>query len=136
MRQLIYSSRWSDIARQDMDLTLQQVVGQSIQNNRLVDVTGFLVARDGLFLQLLEGPERSVGDTFKRISGDARHNEITVVSDTATDRRLFKQWNMAGAQQAGTAPRVLNADSALTMLLNAAEQQLAEERQQLLRYIG
>lgn len=132
MRQLIYSSRWSDMARRDIDLTLQQVVGKSIQNNRLVDVTGFLLARDGLFLQLLEGPDRGVGDTFKRISADPRHNEITVVRDAPADRRLFKQWNMAGAQQAGEQPRILNAESALALLLNAAEQQLAEERQQLL----
>jgi hypothetical protein len=132
MRQLIYSSRWSDIARRDIDLTLRQVVAKSIQNNRLVDVTGFLLARDGLFLQLLEGPERGVGATFKRITVDDRHNDITVISDTAANRRLFQQWNMAAAQQVAKPPRVLNADSATTMLLAAAEQQLAQERQQLI----
>lgn len=131
MRQLIYSSRWSDVARRDIDLTLQQVVGKSIQNNRLVDVTGFLLARDGLFLQLLEGPDRGVGETFKRITADERHNDITVISDTTATRRLFQQWNMAGSQQGDTPPRVLNGDTAMAMLLAAAEQQLAQERQQI-----
>src|SRR3954462_416334 len=110
MRQLIYSSRWSDVARRDIDLTLQQIVGKSIQNNRLVDVTGFLLAREGLFLQLLEGPDRGVGATFKRITADERHNEITVISDTSADRRLFQQWNMAAAQEADAPPRILNAE--------------------------
>jgi hypothetical protein len=132
MRQLVYSSRWSDIARRDIDLTLQQVVAKSIQNNRLVDVTGFLLAREGLFLQLLEGPERGVQETFKRITADNRHDDITLISDAAADRRLFQQWNMAAAQAGGAAPRVLDADSARVMLLAAAEQQLALERQQLL----
>jgi hypothetical protein len=132
MRQIIYSSRWSDIARRDIDLTLQQVVGKSIQNNRLVDVTGFLLARDGLFLQLLEGPDRGVGETFKRIAADERHSDITVISDTAADRRLFQQWNMAAAQQTDAPPRVLNAESAKAALLAAAEQQLTQERQQLI----
>ncbi len=132
MRQLIYSSRWTDVARQDMDLTLQQVVGKSIQNNRLVDVTGFLLAQDGLFLQALEGPAKGVGDTFKRIAADDRHNAITVLSDVTAERRLFKQWNMAGSRMAGEPARVLDAANALAMLLNAAEQQLADERRQLI----
>ena len=132
MRQLIYSSRFTALARQDIDLTLQQVVAKSIQNNRMVDVTGFLLARDGVFLQLLEGPARGIGDTFKRITADDRHNDITVIADTPADRRLFRQWNMAAAQQEGHQPRVLNAESALLVLLRAAEQQLAQERQQLI----
>jgi hypothetical protein len=132
MRQLIYSSRWSDVARRDIDLALQQIVAKSIQNNRLVDVTGFLLAREGLFVQLLEGPPRGVGDTFKRITADDRHNEITVLADATADRRLFRQWNMVAAQQDEAAPRVLDADSATAMLLAAAEQQLARERQQLI----
>ena len=45
MRQLIYSSRWTDEAKRDLGLTLQLIVGKSIQNNRLVDVTGFLLAQ-------------------------------------------------------------------------------------------
>lgn len=115
-----------------MDLTVQNVVGQSIQNNRLVDVTGFLLCQEGLFIQLLEGPARAVGETFKRISADDRHNEITVLSDAPAERRVFQQWNMAASQVGEARPQVLDAETALGMLRRAAEQQLADERQQLL----
>jgi len=131
MRQLIYSSRWTDQARQDMVLTVQQIVSKSIQNNRLVDVTGFLLSQDGLFIQLLEGPARAVGETFDRISADARHDAIMLLSDIKPDRRLFQEWNMAGLQVEQAIPRVLTAQTALGLLQTAAEQQLAQERQQL-----
>lgn len=132
MRQLIYSSRCTDAARQDIDLTLQDVVRASIQNNRMVDITGFLLSQDGQFIQVLEGPARAVGDTFKRISGDARHDAITVLSDTTAERRLFQQWNMAGVQGGEAADRVLDGPTALAALRQAAERQLAEERLQAL----
>ncbi len=132
MRQLIYSSRWSDIARRDIDLTLQQIIAKSIQNNRLVDITGCLLTRDDLFIQLLEGPSRGIADTFKRIAADERHRDIAVIADTSTDRRLFQQWSMAFAKQTQTIAGALDGEGAKGMLLAAHEQQLAQERQQLL----
>jgi hypothetical protein len=131
MRQLIYSSRWTDQARQDMVLTVQQIVSASIQNNRMVDVTGFLLSQDGLFIQLLEGPARAVGATFERISADRRHDAIMLLSDIKPDRRLFQEWNMAGSQLEQPTPRTLNAETALVLLQTAAERLLAQERQQL-----
>jgi hypothetical protein len=132
MRQLIYSSRWTDLVRQDMVLAVQRIVSTSIQNNRMIDVTGFLLSQDGLFIQLLEGPARAVGETFGRISADVRHDAITVLSDIKPDRRLFQEWNMAGLQLDQATPRVLTAETALALLQAAAEQQLAQERRQLL----
>jgi len=131
MRQLIYSSRWTDQARQDVVLTVQQIISKSIQNNRLVDVTGFLLSQDGLFIQLLEGPMRAVGETFDRISADPRHDTVKLLSDIKPERRLFHEWNMAGVQVEEAIPRVLTAETALGLLQTAAEQQLAQERQQL-----
>jgi hypothetical protein len=133
MRQLIYSSRWTDDAKRDMDLTLQQIVGTSIQNNRMVDVTGFLLARDGLFMQLLEGPQRAVGETFKRISADPRHTDVRLIADVAAQARLFQQWNMAGIYQTaalGDAP--LDAEAARALLRQAAAQERERERQLIL----
>lgn len=130
MRQLIYCSRWTPAARRDIAHTLQQVVGQSIQNNRLADVTGFLIAQDGLFLQLLEGPARGVGETLKRIGADPRHAQIKLISDIETSSRLFQQWNMAGQQGDGQPLDVatLDAESARGLLMIAAAREQDRER--------
>lgn len=72
-----------------------------------------------------------MGETFERISIDARHDAITVLSDTKPERRLFQEWNMAGLQLKQATPRVLTAETALVLLRTAAAQQLAQERQQL-----
>jgi hypothetical protein len=98
MRRLIYSSRWSEGVRKDAYHTLQAVVGRSIQNNRLVDITGFLISHNGHFLQVLEGPSRSVAETFARIAGDPRHTDMQLLADLEpVEGRAFRGWSMAGA---------------------------------------
>ena len=132
MRQLIYTSQATALGARDMALTLEEVLSHSIQNNRLVDVTGFLLIRDGMFLQLLEGPERSVETTFRRIAADERHAQISVISDTQGARRLFSEWNMGAVRDSGPSVRVLDAQAARHLLQTVAEQHRAAERQALL----
>lgn len=64
---LVYASRFTGADR-DLDETLRSIIAQSIQRNRMVDVTGFLVTGEGRFLQLLEGPADSVQATYARIA--------------------------------------------------------------------
>ena len=59
-------------------------------------ITGALICRDDLYLQLLEGPAGAVEAAYKRIAGDDRHIELRPlmrrkVDDTA---RLFPNWSM------------------------------------------
>ncbi|MGH1557335.1 BLUF domain-containing protein [Caulobacter segnis] len=74
LHRLIYASRFTG-AERDLDEVLRVVVAKSIQNNRLDDVTGFLVAGEGRFLQLLEGPAKAVEAVYDRIGEDPRHTE-------------------------------------------------------------
>lgn len=125
---LVYASRFTG-AERDFDEVVRSVIAKSIQNNRIVDVTGFLVAGEEQFLQLLEGPEASVRETYARIGLDARHADLTVIVSGAVERRLFRDWNMgqhrlgatdqallAQAGQATFAPTQLEADAALKLL--------------------
>lgn len=89
---LVYASRATNPA--SMGETLRLVVSQSIQNNRLDNLTGFLAAGEGWFLQLLEGPGKTVADAFVRIGRDPRHDEIRLITDGPADTRLFRDWNM------------------------------------------
>lgn len=122
MHQLIYVSRWTDDTRRDVPLALQQIVGASIQNNRMADITGFLLAQDGMFLQLLEGPVSAVRTAFSRISADTRHAGVGIISDAPAPARLFKQWNMAGVQGRGNLDIDLSSAEAIRAALLAASE--------------
>ncbi len=60
-----------------------------------MDVTGLLLYPAGSFLQLIEGEERAVINTFNRIEQDPRHTDITVVDRRFIVDRHFGQWRMA-----------------------------------------
>ncbi|MGI1661296.1 BLUF domain-containing protein [Palleronia sp. KMU-117] len=57
-------------------------------------VTGALICRRDVFVQLLEGPERQVRDAFARISRDDRHVDIVMHLSEPVSERLFGQWAM------------------------------------------
>ncbi|MGL6208999.1 MAG: BLUF domain-containing protein [Paracoccaceae bacterium] len=59
-------------------------------------ITGALICRDDLYLQLLEGPEAAVEATYARIVADDRHVEVRPLTrrPIAEDGRLFAAWAM------------------------------------------
>ena len=59
-------------------------------------ITGALICRDDLFLQLLEGPADKVQATYTRIRRDDRHLDVRQMSSRAiSDKgRLFANWAM------------------------------------------
>jgi hypothetical protein len=59
-------------------------------------ITGALICRDDLFLQLLEGPEAAVEATFARIAADDRHIEVRRLTRRmiGDDERMFAAWAM------------------------------------------
>lgn len=91
MRQLLYiSSSKPRGTRADVSGILEQ----SRHNNALDGVTGLLWTDGVRFLQVLEGDAESVGKTFDRISADARHAAIVVLSDKTIETREFGNWSM------------------------------------------
>jgi hypothetical protein len=132
LRRLIYASRFT--GGEGFGETVRTVVNASIQNNRLVDVTGFLLAGERLFLQWLEGPATAVEETYARIARDPRHADLVMIADDPADRRRFRDWNMgqhrlSGLDQALLAevglehftPAGLDADRAERLLTRAGE---------------
>ena len=57
-------------------------------------ITGALVCRQDIYLQLLEGPERNVQATFERIGRDDRHLDVRVLVSRPVTDRLFGEWAM------------------------------------------
>ena len=91
MRQLLYIS--SSIARQPADLSA--ILTRSRRNNAAAGITGLLYTDGTRYLQVLEGPEESVGPTFERIRADPRHRGVVVLSDRTVATREFGDWSMA-----------------------------------------
>ena len=59
-------------------------------------ITGALICRDDLYLQLLEGPAAAVEAAYARIRRDDRHIEVRSLTRRvlADDARLFGAWAM------------------------------------------
>ena len=63
-------------------------------NNSRNDITGALICRADMYLQLLEGPEAAVEATYGRILNDDRHMDIVRLVAGPTANRLFPKWAM------------------------------------------
>ncbi|NNL18678.1 MAG: BLUF domain-containing protein [Boseongicola sp.] len=57
-------------------------------------ITGALVCRHDIFVQLLEGPEDAVRATFRRIERDDRHVNVVQLVGEGISERLFGDWAM------------------------------------------
>lgn len=95
--------------------------------NRRNGVTGLLLFNGERFLQLLEGEEQAVRDTFKRISADPRHRGIALLGTTTSDRRAFQNWDMAFERLTGTGPVSAALAEQVAMMVTDAPGQIARE---------
>jgi len=73
---------------------LSNILMDARRANARDDITGALIARQDLYLQLLEGPEARVRDAYDRIAGDDRHLEVTPLVDRRVSARMFPGWAM------------------------------------------
>ena len=73
---------------------LNQILSVSRRNNARDDITGALICRADLYVQMLEGPHDSVNAAFNRIIGDDRHLDVKLIGSSAIKERLFPQWHM------------------------------------------
>ena len=74
--------------------TLAGILLDARRCNTRDDVTGALVCRHDIYLQLLEGPEDAVRATYARISQDDRHAGVKELLNHKIQSRLFASWAM------------------------------------------
>ncbi|RYG34720.1 BLUF domain-containing protein [bacterium] len=80
------------------DAELSTLLDQSRTNNERDGITGMLLYSDGVFLQILEGPESPVRAALSRIMEDKRHRGIILLTEEATPERSFDNWTMGFAR--------------------------------------
>lgn len=81
---------------QDMsDDEIKALASQAAQNNVDNDITGVLMAKGGVFFQIIEGPEENIDRLFTNILKDPRHEKIITLGIQIGDlKRLFPNWHM------------------------------------------
>lgn len=92
MRQVIYESVAIESSAAEM---APDILRGARPFNGLNGVTGLLCAVNGRFLQVLEGPDESVGLALERIHADERHHRIEILTDRSIEARVFADWSMA-----------------------------------------
>lgn len=74
---------------------LDEVLATSRRNNTRRGVTGLLLYHKGTFLQILEGPERTVEAIYRVIQYDPRHVGLKTVAKRYLDKADFPDWSMS-----------------------------------------
>lgn len=64
------------------------------RNNRRDGITGALIVRHDLYLQLIEGPDAAIDALYERIAADDRHVDVRLLSVGPVDGRMFPGWDM------------------------------------------
>lgn len=64
------------------------------RGNTRNNVTGALIVRGDLYLQLLEGPPEMVEAAYERINRDDRHTNMRQLVHRMVEERMFPNWSM------------------------------------------
>lgn len=76
------------------DEEINEILKTSRTNNLENNITGLLLYSDGNFIQILEGKKEDIEKTYGKISMDARHKNIILVSKGKIKERSFSDWEM------------------------------------------
>jgi hypothetical protein len=88
---LIYVSRAvAEMPASDLD----KILASSVRHNKPQGVTGLLLYSKGSYMQVLEGDDAAVSETFGRIERDPRHTDIFVLDRAPISERHFEHWHM------------------------------------------
>lgn len=87
LAQIVYSSQPFGFTASVLD----DILTVSRARNGRDDITGTLICRGDMYLQLIEGPDTAIQATYKRIIADDRHLDIDLLLSHNVTSRLFPQ---------------------------------------------
>lgn len=73
---------------------LAGILSSARRNNPRLDITGALICRHDVYLQLIEGPAEAIDALYARIVADDRHTNVELLLTEDVDARLFPAWAM------------------------------------------
>ena len=90
LTQIVYSSKPFGFDASVLD----DILTISRSRNSKTDITGTLICRADMYLQLIEGPDAAIQATYQRIAMDDRHVEMNLLLSREITERLFPKWAM------------------------------------------
>ena len=95
---------------------LATILAESQRNNDRDGLTGVLAAHGERYVQVIEGSPAILDNLLKRLNGDRRHREVSIIGREPISARRFGNWTMASARitpaQADTLDRLIEAQDA------------------------
>jgi Sensors of blue-light using FAD len=91
LKRLLYVSFAPDGFDMERNLAILETARRE---NLTSGITGVLLCRDAVYLQVLEGPKTQLDTTFAAIRRDRRHFGVTVLAEYAANSRIFPGWQM------------------------------------------
>lgn len=73
---------------------LTAILATAHRSNPQHGITGALICRQDIYLQLIEGDAAAIDALFARISVDDRHLDVTLLNRTEVADRVFPDWAM------------------------------------------
>jgi hypothetical protein len=70
------------------------ILESSVRHNKRNAITGMLLYCGGNFMQVLEGDEVDVMETYSRIQNDKRHHDVMNLMASEIPSRNFDKWSM------------------------------------------
>jgi len=90
---VIFASDVADLSA----VSIAQILGASVANNRRDDVTGCMAIRDGRVVQVVEGSRLDLDRLMDRVRADRRHSGLRVLSDApVVGRRMNHPLTLCG----------------------------------------
>jgi hypothetical protein len=90
--QIFYVS--SSKLNSDIESDLSEIVSKARFSNQKNSVTGVLLFRGGIFLQLIEGEKKDVENLYRKIEKDPRHSNLIILFQQESQDRVFPNWDM------------------------------------------
>jgi hypothetical protein len=90
MKQLIYRSQPFGFD----SAMLAGILSAARRNNRANGITGALICRQDMYIQLVEGPDEAIDALFRRILVDDRHTDVKLAMEAEVEERMFPEWDM------------------------------------------
>ena len=73
---------------------LKDLLKKSRAKNEKLNITGMLLYLDPFFIQILEGEEAVVNESFNMIKQDSRHHKVSLIYRKPIEERSFSDWTM------------------------------------------
>ncbi|MEQ8773400.1 MAG: BLUF domain-containing protein [Erythrobacter sp.] len=90
MKQLIYRSQPFGFD----SAMLAGILSAARRNNRANGITGALICRQDMYIQLVEGPDEAIDALYQRILADDRHTELKLAMSAEVEERMVPEWDM------------------------------------------